>query len=140
MKKAIFRLVFLLMVMVVISSAWFVSAMVHTIAPLFLSLWHHCQASFTWFACTWLFIGYANTFILRFPLHGPCRWNGDSLERMYFWLLFLTGPVGLLPVIALALGDVHDFITRTLFSNVTCKPVLTWMGEHNKDTVPYMCL
>lgn len=62
----------------------------------------------------WLGIGYLNTFILRFLLRVPCRFDGDELEESNFDYILFLGPLGLSAIPVILINEAQYFISTTL--------------------------
>lgn len=47
----------------------------------------------------WLAVGYSLTYVQRFVAGCPCRIDGDAVEKSYFWMVLVAGPLATIPVV-----------------------------------------
>ena len=73
-----------------------------------------CNESFLYTVLFWIGIGYVNTFIIRFLLLTPCRFDGDDFEQSNFWNTLLAGPLGLLAIPVVLFESIYYFKKNTL--------------------------
>ena len=73
-----------------------------------------CNESFLYTVLFWIGIGYINTFIMRFLLLVPCRFNGDEFEQSNFRNMLLVGPLGLLAIPVVLIEAIYFFKKTTL--------------------------